>query len=549
MTLHARDLFVVPEETADVARAAFPKGNVYMTMRDELGIRYKDSDFAALFASHQGRPAESPGRLALVTVMQFAENLTDRQAAEAIRSRIDWKYALGLTLKDPGFDHSVLADFRERVIAGGTEQQLLDDMLQHFKAAGWLKARGQQRTDSTHVLAAIRKLHRLESVGETLRAALNVLAVVVPDWLRVQVTPDWFDRYGPRFMQYRLPKDKAEQQRLAEMIGRDGHQLLHAVYADSAPPWLREVPAVEILRQVWVQQYYVAGDQVKLRATEDLPPYKLLICSPYDFEARMRTKRDVNWTGYCVHLTESCDADTPNLITHVETVSAATGDVEMTETIHCALAAKDLLPSEHFVDTGYVDAQHLVTSRDEHGLDLVGPAPPDSSWQAKAQAGYDLTCFGIDWDRQIATCPQGRLSCSWRLRLDGEVEIVEIRFNQEDCRGCGSRVACTKSSDHSRMLKVKPRVQHEALQTARVRQKTPEFKARYKRRAGVEGTLSQGTRSFDLRRSRYIGLAKTHLQHILVAAAINLTRAVAWVEGIPKAHTRVSHFAALAANA
>jgi transposase len=184
MTLHACDLFSIPAETARVAEAAFPKGNVYMTMRDKLNLWYKDSDFAPLFQSNQGRPAESPGRLALVTVMQFAEGLTDQQAAEAVRSRIDWKYALGLKLTDPGFHYSILSDYRQRLIAGGAEQQLLDDMLRQFQKQGLLKARGKQRTDSTHVLAAIRELNRLECIGETLRYALNSLAVVAPEWLR-----------------------------------------------------------------------------------------------------------------------------------------------------------------------------------------------------------------------------------------------------------------------------------------------------------------------------------------------------------------------------
>jgi transposase len=192
MTLHGCDRFRIPTETARVARAAFPKGSVYMTMRDVLDLRYKDSTFADLFTSPRGRPAESPGMLALVTVMQYAEGLSDRQAAEAVRARIDWKYALGLRLEDEGFHHSVLGAFRDRVLAGGAEQRLLDDMLEQFRQQKLLKARGSQRTDATRVLMAVRKLNRLETVGETLRAALNVLAVAAPEWLLAQVTSEWF---------------------------------------------------------------------------------------------------------------------------------------------------------------------------------------------------------------------------------------------------------------------------------------------------------------------------------------------------------------------
>ena len=167
-----------------------------------------------------------------------------------MRSRIDWKYALSLELTDPGFDFSVLSEFRARLIAGSLEHQLLEAMLMHFMAHGWLAAHGQQRTDSTHVLAAIRTLNRFESVGETLRAALNSLAVVAPDWLLTQVSPDWFDRYGTPLEEYRLPKGQEAREVYAAQIGADGFQLLDAIDADDARRWLQEVPAVQTLRQM-----------------------------------------------------------------------------------------------------------------------------------------------------------------------------------------------------------------------------------------------------------------------------------------------------------
>ena len=167
----------VPEETTRVARAAFPKGNPYLLLRDTLGTIFQDDDFAALFPL-VGQPGLPPWRLALVTIMQFRENLADRQAAEAVRARIDWKYLLGLDLTDAGFDFSALSEFRDRLLAGSAAEHLLDKLLERCRTLGLLKARGQQRTDSTHVLAAIRVLNRLELVAETLRATLNELATV-----------------------------------------------------------------------------------------------------------------------------------------------------------------------------------------------------------------------------------------------------------------------------------------------------------------------------------------------------------------------------------
>ena len=204
--------------------------------------------------------------------MQFAEGLSDRQAADAVRSRIDWKYALSLELTDSGFDHTVLSEFRTRLLAGEAEQLLLDTLLARVRERGLLKARGRQRTDSTHVLAAIRALNRLERVGETLRHALNSLAVVAPDWLRAQVPPAWFDRYGPRMDTYRLPKTAAAREELAAIIGADGRRLLQAVDAATDLPWLREVPAVQTLRQVWAEHYTDPPGPLRWREAKEHAP-------------------------------------------------------------------------------------------------------------------------------------------------------------------------------------------------------------------------------------------------------------------------------------
>src|SRR4029434_5972661 len=166
MSLHPHGITPVPAETARVARAAFPKGQPYLTFRDHLGTLFQDEDFAALFPAW-GYPGLPPWRLALVTIMQFREQLSDRQAAEAVRARIDWKYLLGLQLTDPGFDFSVLCEFRDRLLAGSAAALLLDKLLARCRTMGLLTGRGQQRTDSTHVLAAIRVMNRLELVARS----------------------------------------------------------------------------------------------------------------------------------------------------------------------------------------------------------------------------------------------------------------------------------------------------------------------------------------------------------------------------------------------
>jgi transposase len=260
-----------------------------MRLADRLGPLYRDEQFAALFPA-RGQPALSPARLALVTVLQFVEGLSDRQAADAVRGRIDWKYALGLELTDPGFDHTVLSEFRGRLVGGEARLLLLDTLLVRVRELGLLKRRGRQRTDSTHVLAAVRTLNRLERVGESLRAALNELATVAPDWLRAQAPAAWYERYGERVENYDLPKSEAERQQLASVIGADGRQLLRAIDAADRPE-LGALPAVRILRRVWDEQYVETAGRVALRAIEAMPSPAAVIASPYDPEARYSSKR------------------------------------------------------------------------------------------------------------------------------------------------------------------------------------------------------------------------------------------------------------------
>lgn len=229
MTLHPSSVKAIPALTKEIAKQAFPKGNLYMTMRDKLGTFYTDGDFIDLFPT-KGQPAASPWRLALITVMQYVEGLTDRQAANAVASRIDWKYALSMELTDNGFDFTILSTFRTRLIEGEAERQLLDLMLSRFQEAGLLKAPYSQRTDSTHVLAKIRELSRLESLGETLRSALNSIAVVAPEWLQAIVPDNWYKRYGRKFEESRLPTKETQRTELAATIGRDGFYLLDLLW-------------------------------------------------------------------------------------------------------------------------------------------------------------------------------------------------------------------------------------------------------------------------------------------------------------------------------
>lgn len=549
MSLHPTPSEPVPVETARVAHAAFPKGNVYLQMRDVLGVLYADAQFTDLFAI-RGQPAETPWRLALVTVMQFAEGLSDRQAAEAVRARIDWKYALGLELSDPGFDFSVLCEFRARLVAGSAEHRLLDTLLEACNQHGYLKARGRQRTDSTHVLGALRVLNRIERVAETLRATLNALAEAAPEWLRGWAPTEWYERYGRRIEDYRLPKGQEARAAYLAQVGADGQRLLTALVAAETPEALGRLPQVALLRQVW-QQQWVAGADGALQVRD--PKARLaaseLVESPYEPEVRFATKRDMHWVGYKVHLTETCDRDRPHLITHVATTVAPATDVGQLEPIQEALAEHGLLPAGHLVDAGYTRARNVVESRQRHQVDLVGPVDEDHQWQTKVADGFSTARFQIEWDQQHATCPQGHHSIRWcETHTARQRTMIHIDFDAADCLPCPARGRCTRTrtGTGARSLTLQSRAEWEALLVCRARQHTPEFATLYAERAGIEGTLSQGVRAFGLRQARYRGLAKTHLQDVATATAIDLIRLADWLNETPRAATRRSRFARLA---
>ncbi len=557
-------------------------------IRDRLGEWLRDEVFAAAFGD-RGRPGWSPSRLALVTVLQRAENMTDRLAADAVRLRLDWKYLLGLPVDDPGFDHTVLAEFRGRVADSGLEQVVLDALLSKLAAGGLVKAGGKQRTDSTHVVAAVAALNRLELAGESVRAALEALTAAHPDWLAQRIcVPDFARRYGTPMTSWRPPASQARRDELAIAYARDGYALLEAVYDSSSPGWLRELPAVEVLRRVLLQNYTrtITGGREVIRRREKepegdgLPSGHRRIASPYDTDARWGVKRDTFWLGYKLHITETCDdappcscrppgarqlaADSagpgghedggrghdrdcaqlvfPNLITHVATTDATVTDNQMTGAIHDDLTAKNLAPGRHYLDSGYLSAAVVVSALTTWGIALIGPLLADTSAQARAGHGYARADFTIDYGARTVTCPQGKTAAAWTPCTQHGKDAIVATFSAGDCGPCPARGQCTTGK--RRQLTLMPRDLAEAQAAARAAETTIPFQADYARRAGVEGTMHQAA-SHGARRARYRGLPKTRLDHIYMATALNLLRLAAYWTGTPLDRQRTSHLARL----
>jgi transposase len=500
MSLPAHPLEPIPELTRRIAQASFPKGTLAMQLRDALGPIYEDADFADLFPK-RGRAAEAPWRLAMVTVLQALENLSDRQAAEMVRARLDWKYALSLPLDDEGFDASILTDFRQRLVTHAAQDRLLEPILRVCRERGWLKAGGKQRTDSTFVLANVRGLSSLESVGEGLRTALNEIAEVAPDWLLEIVSPDWFDRYVHRFELQRLPKGEQAKEELRRQVGEDSWHLLQAARGEQVPHSVQACRSLAVLQQVWQQHFEWVEGRIRWRDGPAVENAQRVI-SPYETDARASRKRETDWVGYKVHLTETCgEEEAVQLIVQAEITPATEQDSEETMPLLDDLQARDLVPEVRLAESGYVSGEVLVRHA-ELGIELVGPLKQEGGWQHAT--GYGVSAFQVDWDKQQVRCPQGHLSQNWCPgRHNRGEEVIWVRFSAVTCQACPVKELCTKREKHTgRILTLSPQPIHEARSRRRTEQATPAFQQRYGLRAGIEGTLSEGVRSHGLRRAR-----------------------------------------------
>jgi transposase len=510
--------------TAQVARASNPGGTTAMWVRDRLDGLWSDEDFVGWYP-RDGRPGLSPAQLATVCVLQFLLDLSDRQAAEAVRCRIDFKYALAMELDDPGFHHSVLTDFRDRLTREDRADRLLDLALERLKQAGHVRERTTQRTDSTHVLAAVRDLTRLELVTESVRAALEEVARTAGHLLVGVVEEDWGRRYG---RPVRLGKNPTRPKTRILAADQDACRLLERLYQHGSG--YRLGPQAEALRRIIVQNYYRDATGRLCWRTADgggLPPSSLAIVSPYDTTARYaRHGHIISWKGFAAHLTETCAADSVNVITDVATTSATTNDAQALTAIHARLACRGLLPAEHLVDGGYTSLVHLERASREHQVTVSGPLPGNPTGQHRRNEGYDRDDFLIDFERREVTCPQGQVSQGWHgpypTSSPTAAPLIVARFTKGQCQPCPAHTRCTTSKDGARNVGFPPRELRDLQLRVRAEQQTPEWKARYAVRSGIEGTVNEFAHGHAMRRCR--GEPKAHVQHILTAIAVNIER-------------------------
>jgi len=356
-------------------------------------------------------------------------------------------------------------------------------------------------------------------------------------------------------------------------VGQDGILLLEALYDPQSPPGLRDLPAVQVLRQVWIQQYWFdEGGQLGWRgpkstrdrasrrgtrrrdtgspeavgrpdpATARVPWASVEIVTPHDSQARYSQKVTPSgqreWIGYCDHQTEACSRTGANVIVQVVTRPATEQDIDALDRIHHGITAQDLQPSEHLVDGGYTSPDSIHHAAQQWNINLVGPVRVDR--RAAERPGFAKEDFHIDWQARTVTCPNGTTSPPWKPTLGDGHPRLSVLFPRKACRECPDRTCCTgNTEDRGRHIFLLPQAQQEIQNHVRQQQNTEDWKRTYALRAGCEATVSETVHAHGLRNCRYRGLAKTHVQHVLTAAGANIIRLSSWngSDG-PHSHTR-----------
>jgi transposase len=520
----------IPPTTRELVTPILPKNSVCRLLGDE-GERLVDEEALSQMYHVEGRGGINPVILSFVLILQYLENIPDRQAALMVVMRMDWKYALRQELTWGGFDYSNLCNFRKRLYAHGQEFIVFEQLISYLKKAGYIKSK-KQRTDATHVLGAIERMSRLELVWETLRLAVGALINEDARWVLDQLPPSFVGYHTEKRGDYRMSKAKIEKAMLD--AGRDGFWLLSQVAQIGDKRWL-ELPEMQMLERVLSEQFDPPNDDndTPLQTKANITACGDVIASPHDPDVRYSKKgTDTQWEGYKLQVTEIVDDELP-LITDIGIHSAIEHDSPALDTIQQRLIQRDLQPEQQYVDRAYCNGKTIASSWDK-GIDLRGYI----SSSTRKEAGFRLEDFAIDLHQQTAVCPQGRHATSFQASAQADVAF-HVRFGKQ-CQSCPVQALCT-TEKRGRSLEISP--YHDILTRRRQEQTTAAFSQDMYARSRIESTICELTRKHGLRRSRYRGQHKANLQAAFTAVAVNLKRLANYLEQqMDTLSTHLSHF-------
>jgi transposase len=458
-----------------------------------------DGEYAGLY-NEGGRYPISPRLLVCITILQYMFRVSDRAAVENTIMRRDWRIALGITPEYTGFAPTVLCRFRQRLVAGDREREIFGRVLGLVRTLGLLRGRRRLRVDATHLVADVARLSRADAIQEAIRIVVS----------------DAYERYPElraEFEFVRLHEQYGEESWLGWGSGSDGRLITlgRDGYALLALCGERKVKGKETLAQILEQNFILTDDDDPRPRDEDDPRCTDGIVTPHEPDVRWGKKAGKHWLGDKVHVVETAEQDATNFVTDLRVTEPGREDStvlkDIAERARSGPAEADTL----IADGGYASAQNSVDAA-RIGLDLVAPPRQDTS-----RAGIPASEFAIDFERQVARCPEGHESATWSESKRG----IQIRFRASTCNACARWGECTESRK-GRSLRVHEH--YEQLLRDRERGATPEFRELYGRRAAIEATISELVRCCGLRRSRYRGAPFRRLHAYLAAAALNVRR-------------------------
>ena len=507
----------IPQEISSWGKKYLKDNNLYRVIGDQLLSFISADEFTSMY-SNTGRPSINPIILSLVTLFQFLEEIPDRVAAQYAMTRLDWKYALHIPMDDPGFHYSDLCNFRKRLAEHGKESLLFDQLLKKIESLGYLKKRKYQRTDSTHVLAVVRELSRLENLSESLRVSLRAIHKSGPAFYEMKIPALYREHWSVSRSDYQMTESQRKE--ALERVGQDIYWLLN--FLETNKKSFLRLPELEVLQTLFHQHFTLQDspqDSQKVCLKDKAETGKDKIQSPHEPEARYSEKRGKSWVGYKTHITETAnEKGEVNFITDITTANSCEQDNETLPEIQEKLEASDRKPEQQFGDKGYVTGANLSES-DERNIQLMGEAS-----QLYNKGLFTADDFIVDYQTTTATCPAGCTSISWKVRKSGEHKgDVQIRFGHQ-CNHCSLKEKCTTAGKRGRRLRLSPH--YPALKKRREESKTDAFKELMKRRPPVEGSISEMVRAHGLRTSRYRGMVKTHFHSLMIGTAVNLKRLI-----------------------
>jgi transposase len=502
----------IPQEISSWGKKYLKDSNLYRVIGDQLLSFISADEFTSMY-SNTGRPSINPIILSLVTLFQFLEEIPDRVAAQYAITRLDWKYALHIPMDDPGFHYSDLCNFRKRLAKHGKESLLFDQLLEKIESLGYLKKRKHQRTDSTHVLALVSELSRLENLSESLRVSLRAIHKSDSAFYEMKIPVLYRDHWSISHSDYQMTDSQRKE--ALDRVGQDIYWLLS--FLETNKKSFLRLPELEVLQTLFYQ-HFTLQDSQKICLKDKADTGKDKIQSPHEPEARYSEKRGKSWVGYKTHITETAnEKGEVNFVTDITTTNSCEQDNETLSGIQEKLEAANLKPEQQSVDKGYVTGANLSES-DKKDIQLMGEAS-----QLNNKSLFTADDFIVDYQTMTATCPARCTSISWKQRESGKNKgDVQIRFGDQ-CNHCSLKEKCT-TSKRGRRLRLSPH--YPILRERREESKTDAFKELMKRRPPVEGTISEMVRAHGLRTSRYRGMVKTHFHGLMIGTAVNLKRLV-----------------------